>query len=88
MIKVIKEGNKTFYKICPFCGCYFSYENEDVVLGIGQAEICCPQCERKSRHSFMGEPTSAPRDGQPVPLPYIPSQTTPTDIPPYITITY
>lgn len=45
MIKIIKRGTKQTHK-CSECGCVFSYEEEDVQIGI--FNICdiirCPQC--------------------------------------------
>ena len=39
-IKVIKQGVKEFHITCPFCGCEFTYENEDVC----NSEVICPCC--------------------------------------------
>lgn len=39
-IKIIKQGVKEFHITCPFCGCEFTYENEDVHEGI----VSCPCC--------------------------------------------
>ena len=40
MIKIIKQGVKEFHMICPYCGCEFTYENEDVC----NSEVICPCC--------------------------------------------
>lgn len=39
-IKVIKQGTKEFHITCPYCGCEFTYENEDVC----NSEVICPCC--------------------------------------------
>lgn len=39
-IKVIKQGVKEFHITCPYCGCEFTYENEDVC----NSEVICPCC--------------------------------------------
>lgn len=39
-IKIIKDGTKEFHITCPFCGCEFTYENEDIHEGI----VSCPCC--------------------------------------------
>lgn len=41
MIKIIKSGKKEFHAICPFCGCEFTYEQEDLN---GTSFINCPEC--------------------------------------------
>lgn len=40
MIKIIKEGVKEFNITCPFCGCEFTYEKEDV----HNSQVICPCC--------------------------------------------
>lgn len=40
MIKIIKEGVKEFNITCPFCGCEFTYEKED----IHNSQVICPCC--------------------------------------------
>lgn len=40
MIKIIKEGIKEFHITCPYCGCEFTYENEDIHESI----VSCPCC--------------------------------------------
>lgn len=39
-IKIIKQGVKEFHITCPYCGCEFTYENEDVC----NSEVVCPCC--------------------------------------------
>ena len=39
-IKVIKQGVKEFHITCPYCGCEFTYENEDIHENI----VNCPCC--------------------------------------------
>ena len=39
-IKIIKQGVKEFHITCPYCGCEFTYENEDVC----NSEVICPCC--------------------------------------------
>lgn len=39
-IKIIKDGVKEFHITCPYCGCEFTYENEDVC----NSEVICPCC--------------------------------------------
>lgn len=39
-VKIIKDGVKEFRITCPYCGCEFTYENEDVC----NSEVLCPYC--------------------------------------------
>lgn len=39
-VKIIKDGVKEFKTTCPYCGCEFTYENEDVC----NSEVTCPCC--------------------------------------------
>lgn len=39
-IKVIKQGVKEFHITCPYCGCEFTYEKEDIHESI----VDCPCC--------------------------------------------
>lgn len=60
-IKIIKDGIKEFHITCPFCGCEFTYENEDVC----NSEVLCPCCSKSLPHKgFMGtgdtNPSAAP----------------------------
>lgn len=50
MIKIIKPGNK-WILTCPYCGCVFSYEEEDVHcfqthMNEYEYMVQCPQCKR------------------------------------------
>lgn len=45
-IKVIKQGTKEFHITCPYCGCEFTYENEDVY----NSEVICPCCSKALPH--------------------------------------
>lgn len=45
-IKIIKEGVKEFHITCPYCGCEFTYENEDVC----NSEVICPCCSTNLPH--------------------------------------
>lgn len=47
-IKIIKDGIKEFHITCPFCGCEFTYENEDV----HNSEVICPCCSTKLPHKI------------------------------------
>lgn len=39
-IKIIKDGKKEFDITCPYCGCEFTYEKEDV----HNSQVICPCC--------------------------------------------
>lgn len=39
-IKIIKQGVKEFSITCPYCGCEFTYEKEDV----HNSQVICPCC--------------------------------------------
>lgn len=39
-IKIIKQGVKEFQITCPYCGCEFTYEKED----IHNSQVICPCC--------------------------------------------
>lgn len=45
-IKIIKDGVKEFHLTCPYCGCEFTYENEDVC----NSEVICPCCSTNLPH--------------------------------------
>lgn len=52
MIKIIKEGKKSFVKRCPRCGCEFVYGLED----IGMTDLVyCPCCGRSIVHRDQAE---------------------------------
>ena len=60
-IKIIKDGIKEFHITCPYCGCEFTYENEDVC----NSEVVCPCCSKGLPHKGMIEtvgtnPSAAP----------------------------
>ena len=47
MIKVIELGTKAVTK-CQYCGCKFSYENEDIeTVFLGKTWVVCPQCGKE-----------------------------------------
>lgn len=48
-IKIIKQGVKEFKVTCPYCGCEFTYENEDVC----NSEVTCPCCLTNLPHKGM-----------------------------------
>ena len=45
-IKIIKQGVKEFHITCPYCGCEFTYEKEDVY----NSEVICPCCSKGLQH--------------------------------------
>ena len=45
-IKIIKQGVKEFHITCPYCGCEFTYEKEDVY----NSEVICPCCSKALPH--------------------------------------
>lgn len=56
-IKVIKQGTKEFHITCPYCGCEFTYENEDVC----NSEVICPCCLTNLPHKGVsGKVDEAP----------------------------
>ena len=56
-IKVIKQGIKEFHITCPYCGCEFTYENEDVC----NSEVICPCCSTNLPHKgVIGTVNTAP----------------------------
>ena len=50
-IKIIKQGVKEFHITCPYCGCEFTYENEDVC----NSEVICPCCLTNLPHKGVIE---------------------------------
>ena len=46
MIKIIKDGQKKFVVKCHACECEFSYEIDDVSLGL----VVCPCCGHYVKH--------------------------------------
>lgn len=56
-IKIIKQGTKEFHITCPYCGCEFTYENEDVY----NSEVICPCCSKALPHKgVVGKVDEAP----------------------------
>lgn len=45
-IEIVKEGCKKFNITCPNCGCEFTYEYEDVSIGV----VPCPCCQARLPH--------------------------------------
>lgn len=45
-IEIVKDGCKKFNMTCPNCGCEFTYENEDVKVGV----VICPCCQINLPH--------------------------------------
>lgn len=45
-IEIVKEGCKKFNMTCPNCGCEFTYECEDVKVGV----VICPCCYARLPH--------------------------------------
>lgn len=45
-IEIVKEGCKKFNITCPNCGCEFTYEYEDVGIGV----VPCPCCQAHLPH--------------------------------------
>ena len=48
MIKILKEGTRQ-RQTCEFCGCFFSYDAEDIethqeYIGGARQIVKCPQC--------------------------------------------
>ena len=71
-IEIVKDGCKKFNMTCPNCGCKFTYEYEDVKVGV----VICPCCKTGLMHKGVGrtEPYIPPngykiRDGLNKPLP-------------------
>lgn len=50
-IKIIKDGVKVFKMTCPYCGCEFAYQNEDVC----NSEVICPCCSTNLPHEDVIE---------------------------------
>lgn len=63
-IKIIKQGIKEFHITCPFCGCEFTYENEDVHEGT----VSCPCCDAilgaKQRMNGKVDESPLPTNGE------------------------
>lgn len=59
MIEIIERGTKKIAK-CPYCGCRFSYEEEDVIGVSVSSHVDCPQCKKAivltgKREAVFGE---------------------------------
>lgn len=55
-IKIIKQGTKEFHVTCPFCGCEFTYEKED----IHDSKVTCPCCSTNLLHKNAIETIPSP----------------------------
>lgn len=55
-IKIIKQGTKEFHVTCPFCGCEFTYEKEDV----HDSKVICPCCSTNLLHKNAIETIASP----------------------------
>lgn len=62
-IKVIKQGVKEFHITCPYCGCEFTYENEDVHEGIVSCPCCGAILDAKQRMSGKVDECPIPTNG-------------------------
>lgn len=62
-IKIIKQGVKEFHIICPYCGCEFTYENEDVHEGIVSCPCCGAILDAKERMSGKVDEAPLPTNG-------------------------
>ena len=63
-IKIIKDGKKEFDITCPYCGCEFTYEKEDVC----NSEVICPCCSTNLPHKgVIGTVNTTP---SPIPIWY------------------
>ena len=62
-IKIIKQGVKEFRITCPYCGCEFTYENEDVHEGIVSCPCCGAILDAKQRMSGRVDEAPLPTNG-------------------------
>ena len=62
-IKIIKQGVKEFHTTCPYCGCEFTYENEDVHEGIVSCPCCGAILDAKQRMSGKVDECPIPTNG-------------------------
>lgn len=62
-IKIIKQGVKEFHITCPYCGCEFTYENEDVHEGIVSCPCCGAILDAKQRMSGKVDECPIPTNG-------------------------
>ena len=81
MIKIIKDGQKDFITKCPTCGCEFSYQLVDIVVG----SVVCPCCGGYVAHKEFKEPSFV-TDTHSIPC-TVTQQTTANWIAPDVTIT-
>lgn len=51
MIKIIKNGQRTFTTTCGVCGCIFNYEAEDVQDTLNGSAVYCPYCKSRCPHN-------------------------------------
>ena len=65
-IKIIKDGIKEFHITCPYCGCDFTYEKEDVC----NSEVICPCCLTNLPHKGVNGTTINPNVTFPMPIWY------------------
>lgn len=49
MVKIIKEGKKTFETTCSRCGCVFSYQLCDLDVAL-KRYLYCPCCNNQVYH--------------------------------------
>lgn len=63
-IKIIKQGVKDFHIICPYCGCEFTYENEDVHEGIVSCPCCGAILDSKQRMDGKVDEAPLPTNGE------------------------
>lgn len=64
MIKIIKEGQKTFTAFCERCGCEFTYDLEDLKLSCASDKIACPTCGKDFYHPSMHQELATERLGR------------------------
>lgn len=50
MIKIIKNGKRTFATTCGVCGCIFNYEPSDVQDTLNCSAVYCPCCKSRCPH--------------------------------------
>ena len=56
-MKIIKMGNMSNYKnICPYCGCEYEYDNNDIFTGYNLTSsyryVICPCCHKENTISY------------------------------------
>lgn len=67
MKEIITPGNKgieiKYYNTCPYCGCYYSYQSEDMYNNYGltnMMNVLCPCCGRANSVAGGTHPTTWP----------------------------